>query len=160
MMKESHPLLLYTTPPHADTTANQKKYAQLFPPPALKIDKRADAIVYSPTFDATLGYPGEDPITVATYNINGSRGSLAAIFAQAKIARIDILLLQELHFYDDGEHLHVGKTANKSGWAMVHSPATRLDPSSGVAIAVRQDSKSVKPLLASARSVYRADTSQ
>jgi exonuclease III len=86
---------------------------------------------------------------VATYNINGSRGSLAAIFAQAKIARIDILLLQELHFYEDGEHLHVGKTADKSGWAMVHSPATRLDPSSGVAIAiaVRQDSKSVKPLL-------------
>jgi hypothetical protein len=29
---------------------------------------------------------------VATYNINGSRGSLSAIFAQAKIARIDILL--------------------------------------------------------------------
>jgi hypothetical protein len=78
---------------HADTTANQKKFAQLFPPPALKIDKSADAIVYSPIFDASLGFPGEGSITVATYNINGSRGSLAAIFAQAKIARIDILLL-------------------------------------------------------------------
>jgi hypothetical protein len=141
---------------HADTTANQKKCAQLFPPPALKIDKRSDAIVYSPIFDATLGFPGEGPITVATYNINGSRGSLAAIFAQAKIARIDILLLQELHFYEDGEHLHVGKTADKSGWAMVHSHATRLDPSSGVAIAVRLDSKNVKPLLASARSVLQS----
>jgi hypothetical protein len=141
---------------HADTTANQKKCAQLFPPPALKIDKRADAIVYSPIFDATLGFSGEGPITVATYNINGSRGSLAAIFAQAKIASIDILLLQELHFYEDGEHLHVGKTADKSGWAMVHYPATRLDTSSGVAIAVRQDSKSVKLLLASARSVLQS----
>jgi hypothetical protein len=32
-MKESHPLLPYITPAHADTTANQKKCAQLFPPP-------------------------------------------------------------------------------------------------------------------------------
>jgi hypothetical protein len=39
---------------------------------------------------------------------------------------------------------------------MVHSPATRLDLSSGVAIAVRQDSKSVKPLLASARCVLQS----
>jgi hypothetical protein len=55
---------------HADTTATQKKCAQLFPPPALKIDKSADAIVYSPIFDAILGFSGEGPITVATYNMN------------------------------------------------------------------------------------------
>jgi exonuclease III len=47
-------------------------------------------------FDATLGFPGEGPLIVATYNINGTRESLAAVLAQAKLARIDILLLQEL----------------------------------------------------------------
>jgi hypothetical protein len=115
---------------HADTTANQNKCAQHFPPLAIKIGKSAKAIAYSPIFDATLGFPGEGPITVAVamYIINGSRVSLAAIFAQAKISRIDILFLQELHFCEDGEHLHVGKLADRSGWAMVHSPATRLNP--------------------------------
>jgi hypothetical protein len=99
-IKESHPLLPYITPPHADITASQKKCAAHFPPPGLKKDKSSAAIVYSPIFDATLGFPGEGSITVATYNINGSRGSLAAIFAQAKVLKIYILLLQELHFYE------------------------------------------------------------
>jgi exonuclease III len=45
---------------------------------------------------------------LATYNINGTRGSLAAVLAQAKLARVDILLLQELHFNDNGEHLKIG----------------------------------------------------
>jgi exonuclease III len=96
----------------------------------------AHAIVYAKVFDPTLGFPGEGPLTVASYNINGTRGSLAAVLAQAKQAKIDILLLQELHFYENGEHLRVGLTAEKQGWTLVHSPATRLDPSSGVAIAV------------------------
>jgi exonuclease III len=89
------------------------------------------------------------------YNINGTRGSLAAVLAQAKQAKIDILLLQELHFYEDGEHGRVGTLADRLGWTLVHSPATRLDPSSGVAIAVRIDSGSVKPIVTSARSVIR-----
>jgi exonuclease III len=90
---------------------------------------------------------------VASYNINGTRGSLAAVLAQAKLARIDILLLQELHFYDNGEHLRIGPLADRLGWTLVHSPATRSDPSSGVAIAVRSDSKNVSPIVASARSI-------
>jgi exonuclease III len=87
---------------------------------------------------------------VASYNINGTRGILAAVLAQAKQARIDILLLQELHLYENGEHVRVGATADR---IMVHSPATRSDPSSGVAIVVRNDSTSVVPIVASARSV-------
>jgi len=102
-----------------------------------------------------LGFPGEGPLIVATYNINGSRGTLAAVLAQAKQAKIDILLLQELHFYEDGEHGRVGSLADRQGWTLVHSPATRIDPSSGVAIAVRTDSRCVKPIVSSARSVIR-----
>jgi exonuclease III len=88
-----------------------------------------------------------------TYNINGTRGSLAAILAQAKLARIDILILQELHFYESGEHLEIRAITERLGWMLVYSPATRNDPSSGVAIAVRQDSKGVTPLIESARSI-------
>jgi exonuclease III len=111
------------------------------------------AIVYAHTFDATLGFPGEGPLTVASYNINGTRGSLAAVLAQAKSARIDILLLQELHFYEDGEHCRIGPLAERLGWTLVHSPATRQDPSSGVAIAVRKDSAGITPHIETARSI-------
>eukprot|EP00962_Isochrysis_galbana_P001327 scaffold336_cov115-Isochrysis_galbana.AAC.1 len=97
---------------------------------------KARAITYAHVFDATLGFPGEGPLIVATYNINGSRGTLAAVLAQAKQAKIDILLLQELHFYEDGEHGRVGSLADRQGWTLVHSPATRIDPSSGVAARV------------------------
>jgi hypothetical protein len=87
---------------------------------------------------------------VATYIINGMRGSLAAVLAQAKLAGIDILL----HFYDNREHLRIGPLADRLGWTLVHSPATRSDPSSGVAaIPVRNDSKNVSPIVASARSI-------
>jgi hypothetical protein len=41
-------------------------------------------------------------------------------------------LLQELHFYENGEHLKLGSIAERLGWAMLHSPATRQDPSRGV----------------------------
>eukprot|EP00962_Isochrysis_galbana_P051214 scaffold22593_cov117-Isochrysis_galbana.AAC.1 len=126
-----------------------------FPPPAPIHLTTTRAIVYARVFDATLGFPGEGPLIVATYNINGTRGSLAAVLAQAKQAKIDILLLQELHFYEDGEHGRVGSLADRLGWTLVHSPATRIDPSSGVAIAVRIDSRSVKPIVTSARSVIR-----
>jgi hypothetical protein len=85
------------------------------PPPIILYYTRARAIVYAEVFDATLGFPGEGPLIVATYNINGMRGSLAAVFAQAKLARIDILLLQELHFYDNGEHLRIAPLADRLG---------------------------------------------
>jgi hypothetical protein len=138
------PLPKHTNPP---------KCAPHYPPPIIPYYTRARAIVYAEVFDAILGFPGEGPLIVATYNINGMRGSLAAVLAQAKLARIDILLLQELHFYDNGEHLRIGPLADRLGWTLVHSPATRSDPSSGVAIAVRSDSKNVSPIVMSARSI-------
>jgi hypothetical protein len=136
-----------------DCLYHHEKCALLFPPtPHTHVLANA-AIAYSHVFDGTLGFPCEGLLTVASYNINGTRGSLAAVLAQAKQARLDILLLMELHFYENGEHLRVGATADRMGWTMVHSPATRSDPSSGVAIVVRNDSTSVVPLVASARSV-------
>ena len=58
------------------------------------------------TLDSTLGYPGEGPVTIATYNLNGAKGGrLAAVLSQARKARVDILMLQELHAYEDGAHL-------------------------------------------------------
>jgi exonuclease III len=115
--------------------------------------------VYAEVFDATLGFPGEGPLIVATYNINGTRGSLAAVLARPKLARIDILLLQELHFYDNGEHLRIGPLADRLGWTLVHSSATRSDPPSGVATAVRSDSKNVSPIVSRAlEASLRSDT--
>src|SRR6056297_593497 len=86
--------------------------------PATTHATKAHAIAYARVFDATLGFPGEGPLIVATYNINGTRGTLAAVLAQAKQAKIDILLLQELHFYEDGEHGRVGSLADRQGWTL------------------------------------------
>jgi exonuclease III len=80
---------------------------------------------------------------VATYNINSMRGSLAAVLAQAKLARIDILLLQELHFYDNGEHLSIGPLADRLGWTLVHSPTTRLGCSTGCRVSQGQSPQSL-----------------
>ena len=44
------------------------KYARL-----TRLLRRANArIVYALTFNPTLGYPGEGPITIVSYNINGA----------------------------------------------------------------------------------------
>ena len=52
------------------------------------------------TFDSTLGYPGEGPVVIATYNLNGTKGCrLAAVLSQARKAKVDILMLQELHAF-------------------------------------------------------------
>ena len=90
------------------------------------------------TFDSTLGYPGEGPIRVATYNINGTKGGrLAAVLSQARKAGVDILLLQELHAYEDGSHRRSHRTATLLGWHWFASPGELADPASGVAIAIR-----------------------
>jgi hypothetical protein len=102
------------------------KCAPHYSSPTITYHTHARAIVYAEVFDATRGFPGEGPLIVATYNINGTRGSLAAVLAQAKLARIDILLLQELHFYDNGEHLRIGPLADRLGWTLVHAPYQRI----------------------------------
>eukprot|EP00967_Tisochrysis_lutea_P055759 scaffold70235_cov27-Tisochrysis_lutea.AAC.1 len=69
------------------------------------------------SYDSTLGYPGEGPVRIASYNVNGTKGGkLAAGLSQARKARVDILLLQELHAYEDGSHLRAHRTATMLGW--------------------------------------------
>eukprot|EP00962_Isochrysis_galbana_P016359 scaffold4672_cov129-Isochrysis_galbana.AAC.7 len=46
-----------------------------------------------------LGYPGEGPTKIATYNINGAKDKLFHVLGAAGRARIDVLLLQETHYY-------------------------------------------------------------
>ena len=102
-------------------------------------------IIYALTFDSTCGYPGEGPITIVSYNMNGAgHGALGSVLAQARKARVDIILLQELHAYADGRHLRACMTAKALGWQMVHAPANATDPASGVGIAIRDSSPRVK----------------
>ena len=98
------------------------------------------------TFDSTLGFPGEGPVRVATYNINGTKGGkLAAVLSQARKAGVDILLLQELHAYENGSHHRSHRTATLLGWHWFASPGELGDPASGVAIATRDACARVTP---------------
>jgi exonuclease III len=56
-------------------------------------------MVYSHTFDPTLGFPGEGPVKIATYNINGAKEKLFQVLLAALRAKIDVLLIQETHYY-------------------------------------------------------------
>jgi len=63
----------------------------------------------------------------------------------ASRARIDVLLLQETHYYAS-TRFHVSgiqSTAKRAGWIAFHAPATATDPKGGVAILVRADSPHV-----------------
>jgi exonuclease III len=96
-------------------------------------------------FDSTLGYPGEGPAKIATYNINGAKEKLYQVLAAASRAKIDILLLQETHYYQS-TRFHVSgvqSTAKRAGWTALHAPATAADPKAGVACLVRADSQAV-----------------
>lgn len=105
-------------------TSHGRRYGQNSPRPRL-------------TFDSTLGYPGEGPIVIATYNLNGTKGGrLAAVLSQARKAKVDILMLQELHAYEDGSHLRAHRTATLLGWSWFAAPGETEDPASGVAVAV------------------------
>jgi len=101
--------------------------------------------IYSPIFNSTLGYPGEGPSKIATYNINGAKEKLFHVLGAAGRARIDVLLLQETHYYAS-TRFHVSgiqSTAKRAGWIAFHAPATATDPKGGVAILVRADSPHV-----------------
>jgi hypothetical protein len=101
--------------------------------------------VYSPVFNPTLGYPGEGPAKIATYNINGARERLFHVLGAATRAKIDVFLLQETHYYESTRY-HVSgvqTTAKRAGWIAHHAPATATAPKAGVAVLVRADSKHV-----------------
>jgi hypothetical protein len=46
-------------------------------------------IVYSHTFDPTLGFAGEGPAKIATYNINGAKEKLFQVLGAASRVKID-----------------------------------------------------------------------
>jgi hypothetical protein len=59
--------------------------------------------LYSPIFDSTLGFPGEGPqALIASYNINGVKNRPRDVLRAANERNLDALLLQEIHFYQDG----------------------------------------------------------
>jgi hypothetical protein len=123
---------------------HSKYAASIYPTP--KIPR------YSPTFDSTLGFPGEGPAKIATYNINGAKDKLYHVLGAASRARIDVLLLQETHYYKTTRY-HVNgiqSTAKRAGWTALHAPATAVDPKGGVAILVRADRQSVSLVIGSA----------
>jgi hypothetical protein len=102
-------------------------------------------IVYSHTFDPTFGFPGEGPAKIATYNINGAKEKLFQVLGAASRAKIDVLLIQETHYYKTTRY-HVRaleSTAKRAGWIAHHAQATISDPKAGVAVLVRADSQSV-----------------
>ena len=102
---------------------------------------------YSETFDSTLGFPGEGPpCKIMTYNINGSKNKIGSVLARAKAARIDIVLLQETHYYNDSYHSKKSGLLNSiksKDYKPYLSHATTEDISAGVAICILADSRSV-----------------
>jgi hypothetical protein len=107
------------------------------PPPAIPL--------YTSIFDSTLGFPGEGPAKIATYNINGAKDKLYHVLGAASKAKIDVLLLQETHYYKT-THYHVNGiqfAAKRAGWTALHAPATVTDPRGGLAILVRADSQTI-----------------
>ena len=65
------------------------------------------------------------------------------MLSQARKAKIDILLLQELHAYEDGSHLRAHRTAAMLGWLWFAAPGELGDPASGVAVAIREASERI-----------------
>jgi exonuclease III len=67
------------------------------------------------------------------------------VLGAASRAKIDVLLLQETHYYQS-TRFHVNgiqSTAKRAGWTALHAPATATDPKGGVAILIRADSQAV-----------------
>jgi exonuclease III len=103
--------------------------------------------VYSYNFDSTLGYPGEGPpTTIISYNINGAKDRL--VLLDASRARVDAILLQEVHHYQDGWDTTAGlgltSMCHGLGWIPFLSPGTNADPKGGTAVIIRRNSSNIK----------------
>jgi exonuclease III len=95
-------------------------------------------------FDATLGFPGEGPpVKIATYNINGAKTKLNKALHLARQAKIDALLVQEMHYYEDGYHARVTNLAKHRGWTAFIAHDSHRDPRGGTAIFIRTNSESI-----------------
>jgi exonuclease III len=106
--------------------------------------------VYSYNFDSTLGYPGEGPpTTIISYNINGAKDRLRAVLLlDASRARVDAIILQEVHHYQDGwgTTAGLGLTSMCHGldWIPFLSPGTNADSKGGTAVIIRRNSSNIK----------------
>jgi exonuclease III len=105
--------------------------------------------VYSYNFDSTLGYPGEGPpTTIISYNINGAKDRLRAVLLDASRARVDAILLQEVHHYQDGWDTTAGlgltSMCHGLGWIPFLSPGTNADSKGGTAVIIRRNSSNIK----------------
>jgi exonuclease III len=55
---------------------------------------------------------------------------------------VDALLLQETHYYTNGEHFQLIKQAKSQGWTAHFSHGSKSDTAAGVAILIRSNSQS------------------
>jgi exonuclease III len=136
----------HQAPPQPDTRVNP-----LYAPPPTMVP--AYTPVYALTFDSTLGYPGEGPpATIVSLNINGAKHKLAGVLDRLARARVDVLLLQEIHYYNDNWHREpLRALCLAKRWDLFLSPPGPNDTGGGTAVLVYQDSQSVKPIAGTLR---------
>eukprot|EP00962_Isochrysis_galbana_P023645 scaffold7147_cov130-Isochrysis_galbana.AAC.18 len=83
-------------------------------------------------------------IKIVTYNINGAKNKLSTTLFLANQAKIDALLVQEIHYYEDGTHLRVANMAKHRGWTAFVTHDSHHDPRGGAAIFIRNSSENIK----------------
>jgi len=111
-------------------------------------------VCYAYRFDSTKGFPGEGPpVKIVTYNINGAKNKLSTTLFLANQAKIDALLIQEIHYYEDGTHLRVANMAKHRGWTAFVAHDSHRDPRGGAAIFIRNNSENIK-LPSNTRTLY------
>jgi hypothetical protein len=100
--------------------------------------------LYSPSVDSTLGYTGEGPqALIASYNINGVKSRLRDVLRAANESNLDALLLQVVHFHQDGlenPHLGMRSLCRGYGWLVFLAPASSTDVKGGTAILIKENS--------------------
>jgi hypothetical protein len=103
---------------------------------------------YSTTFDSTLGYPGEGPqALLASYNINGVKNRLREVLRAANENNLDALLLQEVHFYQDGwdrSALGLRSLCRGFRWWVFLAPGSSTDIKGGTAVLIKDNSTKIK----------------
>ena len=137
--------------PEAQADDGQQQMDTTYAPPSTLAP--AYTPVYALTFDSTLGYPGEGPpATIVSLNINGAKHKLAGVLDRLARARVDVLLLQEIHYYNDNWHREpLRALCLAKRWDLFLSPPGPNDTGGGTAVLVYQDSQSVKPIAGTLR---------
>jgi exonuclease III len=98
-------------------------------------------------FKSTLGYPGEGPAKIVSYNIDGAKTKLASVLSEARRECVDAILLQEIHFYADGWHsnrLGLSAICNRMGWRAFSCHGNISDVKAGCAVIRSNHSRNIK----------------